>query len=100
MFEDLEQIPESPQVDSSEKTTTNNPDDSTITTIQNLCFVCSKPALNMFPVEDRCAHLVGHSSTEQSSKKTTLCLLARKHKYAKWTRKQSDAVNIVDFRTA
>ena len=51
-------------------------------------------------MEARFAHLVGHSSTEQSSQRTTLCLLARKQKYAEWTWKQSDAVNIVDFKTA
>ena len=48
LIEDIKQINESPQVDSSEKTTTNNPDASTSISIQNIRFVCSKPALRYF----------------------------------------------------
>jgi hypothetical protein len=42
MLEAPEQITDSPRVDSSEKTTT------TIMSMQNVCFVCSKPTLKYF----------------------------------------------------
>ena len=58
LFEDINQITESPQHDSSEKNTTNNPDASTSISIQNIRFVCSKPALRYFSYGGQ-THLVG-----------------------------------------